>query len=214
MLRKELNAARNVTHRNVCRLYDCHWTSKAERPPFLTMELLEGENLAEQLRRTGALVPEQMEPLMAQMLAALEAAHAAGMVHRDFKRANIMLTERSSRVVVIDFGLARQLSAGPGAEPTLGSTALAATPAYMSPEQLRGGPASFASDLYAFGLVAFEMVTGRRRFEADCVLEIASCRLNENPLTTGLSSEPGPPVGVRHPEMSGSRPVAASAVCT
>jgi len=179
MLRNELNTARSVTSPYVCRLYDFHWQADANTPPFFTMELLEGETLAHYLRRKGPLSTQEAKPLVEHMIAALEAAHAQGIVHRDFKSANVMLTQQASRAVVMDFGLARELAPGASLEATLATATFGGTPAYMGPEQLRGKRATFASDLHALGVVLFEMVTGRRPFEGDGPLEIASRRLNE-----------------------------------
>jgi tetratricopeptide (TPR) repeat protein len=179
LLRKELNMARAVTHPNVCRLYDFHQAEDTGQPPFFTMELLEGETLAAHLRSKGPLTAAAAWPLAIQMLNALEAAHQRGIVHRDFKAANVMLTENASRAVVMDFGLARELARGADLQTTLSGNTFAGTPAYMAPEQLLGQRATFASDIHAFGVVLFEMVTGRRPFEGANYLEIASRRLNE-----------------------------------
>jgi tetratricopeptide (TPR) repeat protein len=180
LLRKELNMARAVTHPNVCRLYDVHGAEETGLPPFFTMELLEGETLASYLRRNGPFTTAAASPLAIQMLNALEAAHLRGIVHRDFKTANVMLTESAHRAVVMDFGLARELTPGADLQTTLSSNSFAGTPAYMAPEQLRGERATFASDIHALGIVLFEMVTGHRPFEGASSLEIASRRLNED----------------------------------
>lgn len=179
MLRKELNAARSVTHPNVCRLFDFHWDAGAAAPPFFTMELLEGETLSDRLRRAGPFSTADAWPLIEQILSALEAAHSAGIVHRDLKASNVMLTNGESRAVVMDFGLARDVTPGRDLQTTFASNGVAGTPAYMAPEQLRGEPATFASDIHAFGVLLFEMMTGRRPFEGASPLEVASRRLNE-----------------------------------
>jgi serine/threonine protein kinase len=178
MLRRELNTARSVTNRNVCRLYDFHWSAGSQTPPFVTMELLEGETLAEYLRREGAFSVEGAKPLLEQMLNALDAAHREGIVHRDFKAANVMLTEQATKVVVMDFGLAKELDRGEDLQSTLESNSFAGTPAYMAPEQLRGERATFSADVHALGVVLFEMMTSRRPFEGASALEVASRRLN------------------------------------
>jgi tetratricopeptide (TPR) repeat protein len=178
-LRKELNAARSVTHPNVCRLYDLHWAAGSEAPPFLTMELLEGQTLAQYIRANGSLSLPMARPLADQMLDGLAAAHECGIVHRDFKAANVMLIDSLGRAIIMDFGLARDTNSAAEIQASLASNSLAGTPAYMAPEQLKGDRATFASDLHAAGVVLFEMVTGRRPFEGSSALEVASRRLNE-----------------------------------
>lgn len=177
-LRRELNTARSVTHPNVCRLYDIHWSPRAENPPFFTMELLEGHTLSHHLRAVGPLPVDVARPLVEQMMDALHAAHRQGIIHRDFKCANVMLTERFTKAVVMDFGLASEFRAGVNLEATLATNQFAGTPAYMPPEQLRGERLTFAADIHSLGVVMFEMVTGRRPFEGSSALEIASLRLN------------------------------------
>ena len=178
MLRNELNTARSITHPNICRLYDLHWPTEDGGRPFFTMELIEGETLAERIHREGRLSAESARPLVDQLFDALAAAHDHGVIHRDLKTGNIMLCAGSGRLVVMDFGLARGIESTPvgSSSPT---AHFAGTAAYMAPEQLRGKRASFSSDIHALGVVLFEMVTGRRPFEGATIVEIASRRLNE-----------------------------------
>jgi serine/threonine protein kinase/tetratricopeptide (TPR) repeat protein len=178
-LRNELNIARSITHPNICRLYDFHWPADPGGRPFFTMELIEGETLAERLRRRGPFAVESARPLVSQLADAMKAAHDRGVVHRDLKTGNVMLCAGTNRLVVMDFGLARESASetsGHSAPPT---TQFAGTPAYMAPEQLRGKRATFTSDIHSFGVVLFEMMTGRRPFEGATTVEIASRRLNE-----------------------------------
>jgi serine/threonine protein kinase len=109
--RREIQLARRITHANVCRIFDVgfHREDEGHTVPFLTMELLTGETLADAIRRGGRMTPGRASPLIEQMAAGLEAAHRAGVVHRDFKSHNIMLVPEGAdvRVVVMDFGLAR-----------------------------------------------------------------------------------------------------------
>jgi len=184
-LKREIHLARRVTHPNVCRIFDVGFHSLAEpQEPivFLTMELLEGETLAARLRRSGRLSPAGALPIARQMAAALEAAHRAGVVHRDFKTENVFLvpTAEGERVVVTDFGIARGGEDGFGV--TLTSTGnVIGTPAYMAPEQIEGGEITPAVDQYALGVVLFEMVTGELPFQGENVLQTAARRLTEAP---------------------------------
>ena len=169
--KREALLARRVTHRNVCRVFD---VGHYEREVFLTMELLAGETLAARIRRDGKLSVEQALPMIEQMVAALGAAHAAGVVHRDFKCSNVMLVE--DRVVVTDFGLAHDVMASGHETSTEG---FIGTPAYVAPEQVNGRHVSSASDIYALGVVMFEMVTGTLPFVGATPMASAVMRLHE-----------------------------------
>ncbi|HEX3556279.1 MAG TPA: tetratricopeptide repeat protein [Thermoanaerobaculia bacterium] len=173
--RREIQLGKKVTHPNVCRVFDLfHHVAEGggpeERITFLTMELLPGETLAARIARAGPIPPAAALPLVRQMAAALAAAHAAGVVHGDFKSSNVMIAdgangEDSVRAVVTDFGLAR--GGGPGGDRPKGRAGrdFAGTPAYMAPEQIQGSGPSVAGDLYALGVVLYEMVTGRRPYD-------------------------------------------------
>jgi len=187
--RNEIHLARKVTHPNACRIFDVfHHRSDADHDTvFLTMELLRGETLDARLRRTGRLTPAATLPLAEQMGAALEAAHRAGVIHRDFKTGNVILVAEpggGERAVVTDFGLARRAA---GVEASLSGSGesrteyAVGTPAYMAPEQVEGGPLSPATDVYAFGVVLFELLTGARPFAGDTPIEIMLKRLREAP---------------------------------
>lgn len=182
--KREIQLAHKVTHPNVCRIFDLVFH---ESTIFLTMELLAGETLAQRLRRTGAMQPAEAFPLVAQMAAGLAAAHREGIVHRDFKSSNVMLVpargqDAGVRAVIMDFGLARRADTG---DSSLGLTtmpgAIAGTPAYMAPEQVEGRDITPAADIYALGIVMYEMVTGRCPFDGDTPLSIAIKRLQEPP---------------------------------
>jgi serine/threonine protein kinase/tetratricopeptide (TPR) repeat protein len=176
--RREVLLTRRITHPNVCRTFDIERHSSAPTDgtamdiTFLTMELLEGETLADFLRRRGRLTAAEAFPLVLQMIEALHAAHSVGIVHRDFKPSNVLLVPMNNdiRVVVTDFGLARvvqpdTLLSGDQVPTSLtGSQGLMGTLVYMAPEQFERGEASVASDIYALGLVMYEMVTGHRPF--------------------------------------------------
>ncbi|MCM2254668.1 MAG: protein kinase [Vicinamibacteria bacterium] len=168
-LKREIQLARRVTHRNVCRLFEfgTHELDATGRRPvaFLTMELLTGETLADRLARAGPMTEAEALPLVEQVVAGLAAAHHAGVVHRDFKTGNIVLEGegRGQRVVVTDFGLAHDRAGeGPLARDAGG---VIGTPDYMAPEQIAGREATPATDVYALGLVLYEMRLGRRLFD-------------------------------------------------
>ncbi|MEA2692223.1 MAG: eukaryotic-like serine/threonine-protein kinase, partial [Acidobacteriota bacterium] len=188
--KREIQLARKVTHPNVCRIFDVshHQPDTPETPPvlFLTMELLDGETLAQRLGRTGAMAPQEALPIARQIAAALHAAHQAGVIHRDLKPGNVLLVAASGagpsgipRAVVTDFGLARAEADDQGL--TLTSAAVLGTPAYIAPEQVEGGEITPAVDIYAFGVVLYEMATGKLPFVADTALGTAVKRLTEAP---------------------------------
>jgi hypothetical protein len=152
---REVRLARQVSHPNVCRVFDIGETSGL---PFLTMEYVDGEDLASLLRRIGRLPQDKAVEISRQLCAGLAAAHEAGVLHRDLKPANVMLDKRG-KVRITDFGLAGL--AGPGDDQMRGGT-----PAYMAPEQLAGKAATAVSDIYSLGLVLYEIFTGRRAFES------------------------------------------------
>jgi serine/threonine protein kinase/Flp pilus assembly protein TadD len=163
----EARNAREISHRNVCKLHDIH-TCRTEfgEVDFLSMEFLEGEALAERIRRDGPLLQDELREISRQILAGLEAAHAKGVVHGDLKSNNILLTKESGgalRAVITDFGLARPVDgAAHEAAGGVGSSAMGGTVEYMAPELLKGQRASIAADLYAFGVILHEMVVGSR----------------------------------------------------
>ena len=158
---REVRFARQVSHPNVCRVFDI---GEAAGLPFLTMEYVNGEDLASLLRRIGHLPQDKAVDISRQLCAGLSAAHDAGVLHRDLKPANVMLDSRG-KVRITDFGLAGL--AGPGEQDIIGGT-----PAYMAPEQLAGGSATAQSDIYSLGLVLYEIFTGKAAFEAVSVAEL------------------------------------------
>jgi eukaryotic-like serine/threonine-protein kinase len=199
--RREVQLARRVTHPNICRIFDLFQhlptaTSREGSPPaiFVTMELLAGQTLAQHLRRTGALTAEQALPIVTQLAAALSAAHAVGIVHRDFKSNNIMLldAERTGdppRVVVTDFGLAHSLNDSTG-DTISAAGELVGTPDYMAPEQIAGSLVTPATDVFALGIVLYEMVTAKRPFTADTPVASALRRLSGPPPRTARELVP------------------------
>jgi Protein kinase domain len=163
---REVRAARQITHPNVCRVHDIGETEIGlETLQFLSMEYIDGEDLSALLRRIGHFPAAKALELARQLCAGLGAAHEAGMVHRDLKPANIMLDGRG-RARITDFGLSGL------AEELRGDEEPSGTPAYMAPEQLGGAPATMASDIYALGLVLYEIFTGKRPFEARTVSDV------------------------------------------
>jgi predicted ATPase/tRNA A-37 threonylcarbamoyl transferase component Bud32 len=179
--RREILLARRITHRNVCRIFELFSTqAHSEQVLFLTMELLEGETLSERLQR-GPLSPEAALPLVQQMVDALEAAHAQGIVHRDFKSSNVLLVPDgpADRVVVTDFGIARALERERSRDPEMTAEGLLGTPGYMAPEQVLGEHVTPATDIYALGVVLFEMLSGELPFRRETPMATALARVSE-----------------------------------
>lgn len=164
-LRKEVQLSRQVSHVNVCRVFELweHQDSRGWRTSFLTMELLRGETLAQVIEERGPFTPKDALPIIRQIAQGLNEVHRAGIVHRDLKPSNLYLVTQSDgavRVLVTDFGLARAVD--PTEYSRTQSGAVFGTPAYMAPEQFETGEATFASDIYSFGVTIFEMLTGRK----------------------------------------------------
>jgi len=164
--RREVQLSRQVTHANICRVFDVGKEVLDGRELiFLTMEYLEGQTLAQYLSSNGKLGIETAEPLIRQLADGLEALHAKGIMHRDLKPANVMLV--GQRLCIMDFGLARVFD-GEGSDVNYTQTgAIIGTPGYMAPEQLKGETATAASDIYSFGLLIFEMLTGTKASSSD-----------------------------------------------
>ena len=167
--RREVKLARRVTHVNVARTFDI---GEHEGEKFLTMELVEGEPLSALLAREGKLAPQRAAHIATAVCAGLGAAHAVGVVHRDLKPDNVML-ERGGRVVIMDFGIAH--ARRDDVSRTLGGAV--GTPAYMAPEQVSGEDVDGRADLYALGVMLFEMLTGKMPFAGDTPYSVASARL-------------------------------------
>ena len=166
---REVRVARQVSHKNVCRVYDI---GEVEGRHFLSMEFIKGEELSSLLRRIGRLPQDKAIQLARQLCAGLAAAHDVGVLHRDLKPSNIMIDEHGNARIT-DFGLAGL------AEEFREDEAYAGTPAYMAPEQLDGGTFTVRSDLYALGLVLYELFTGRKAFEAASLNELVKLRRSD-----------------------------------
>ena len=179
--KREVLLARSVTHPNVCRIHHLGWDERRNLA-YLTMEFLTGQTLRNRIRAEDPLGSEAALPIVRQLADGLDAAHRAGVVHRDFKTDNVMLVPSpdGERAVILDFGLARELERHAGTTQETGCGAVG-TPAYMSPEQVTNGELTSASDLYALGVVLFEMVTGRLPFLRRSPLETALAQVADAP---------------------------------
>ena len=155
--KNELILARKVSHKNVARIHDL---GEIDGLKFLTMSYVPGKTLRELIRETGPLPVERAVSILAQIAEGISAAHEEGVIHRDLKPANILLDE-NDRVFVTDFGIARSLDS---ADQT-GTGVLLGTPAYLSPEQTWGEKADTRADIYALGLILYEMLTGQLPFD-------------------------------------------------
>jgi hypothetical protein len=162
----EVRTARQVSHPNVCRMFDI---GEADGTLFLTMEYVDGEDLASVVRRIGRLSPDKATEIARQICAGLAAAHERGVIHRDLKPANVML-DGAGKIRLTDFGLAGIAASIKGADVRAG------TPAYMAPEQLAGRDVSTKSDIYSLGLILYEILTGKRAFEASTLPELMKQR--------------------------------------
>lgn len=169
----EVRTALKVTHPNVCRVHDI---GEAEGQHYLSMEYVDGEDLASLLKRIGRLPRGKAVQLARQLCAGLAAAHEEGILHRDLKPANVMIDGRG-RAKITDFGLASL------AEQIEVAEVRAGTPQYMSPEQLAGREVTARSDIYSLGLVLYELLTGKRAFEAASPAEIARLQEESTPTT-------------------------------
>ncbi|SRR5579883_176326 len=180
----EVRIARQVTHPNVCRVYDI---GQVEGLHYISMEFVDGEDLASLLRRIGRLPVDKAAETARKLCAGLAAAHERGVLHRDLKPANVMIDGRG-QVIIMDFGLA-------GLSDQLQGDVRSGTPAYMAPEQLAGTEVTVKSDIYALGLVLYELFTGKRAFEAGSMAELMQLQQRATPVSlTTLVKELDPAV--------------------
>ncbi|MFC2141930.1 protein kinase [Acidobacteriota bacterium] len=163
--RNELKLARDISHKNVCRMYDFHEEKGAH---FITMEYVRGQDLKGLSRQTGKLTIETSISISKQICEGLSQAHSLGIVHRDLKPSNIMI-DKDGNVHLMDFGIARSLKT----KGITGSGVIIGTPEYMSPEQAEAKDIDLRSDIYSFGVILYEMLTGMLPFDGDTPLSIA-----------------------------------------
>jgi eukaryotic-like serine/threonine-protein kinase len=190
-VRREARAAASLRHPNIACVYDY---GEQDGIAFLVMELLEGESLAARLRRHGALPPAEAAHVATGVAEALDAAHLAGIVHRDVKPGNIVL-EASGAVKLLDFGIA----AISGQRHRPGQERLLGTAAYLPPEWGDDGPADPAGDVYSLGVVVYEMLAGRPPFTGNTLAAVAAAH----------AANPPPPLTPLNPDV----PAAMAAVC-
>jgi eukaryotic-like serine/threonine-protein kinase len=184
--KQELILATQVTHRNVVRIYDL---GEAEGIKFITMEYVEGEDLAAILHNRGKLPPREAVALIEQVCRALEAAHAVGVIHRDLKPQNIMWETGTGRILVMDFGLAKTLEG----ERMTQTGAMVGTMEYMSPEQALAGNLDQRSDIFSLGLIFYELLTGQTPFRADSALASLIKRTQERVVPVSELDKTVPP---------------------
>ena len=185
--KQEARAAGGLSHPNIVGVYD-YGTDGADGDQYIVMELVTGRDLSTILRERGSLSTSDAVRVAIGVASALEVAHRKGIVHRDVKPGNILINDNGD-VKVTDFGIARAVSE---ASMTVTGTTLGSVH-YFSPEQARGDEVTGASDVYALGIVLFEMLTGRRPFEGDSAAAVALKRLNEDPPTPSAVGRPAPP---------------------
>ena len=179
--KQEIHLGKSVTHPNVCRLHDLviDRSDNGSEVLYLSMEYLDGETLATRISR-GPLPLSEALPLLQDMAEGLTAAHEANVIHRDFKSGNVMLVMRGNRkrAVITDFGLARTVRTSDFRS----NAGMAGTVDYMPPEQIRGENLTPACDIYALGVVMYEMVTGHRPFTSESKIAVAMKHLNDEPM--------------------------------
>ncbi|MFN7995086.1 MAG: serine/threonine-protein kinase [Bryobacteraceae bacterium] len=180
----EVRIARQISHPNVCRVYDI---GEADGRPYLSMEYIDGEDLGSLLRRIGRLSADKAMEFARRICAGLAAAHDKGVLHRDLKPSNVMI-DGQGRVFITDFGLAAAVSELREGQAREG------TPAYMAPEQLAGKEVSVRSDIYALGLVLYEMFAGKRPFDAPTMAEMIRLQLSRPASLSSVARDVDPQV--------------------
>ena len=183
--RREAQAAARLNQPNIVGVYD---TGADDGTQYIVMEFIEGRTLAEFLSGGRRPTPVQAAEIAQKICAAIAAAHAQGVIHRDIKPGNVMVT-RDGTVKVMDFGIARML--GPETAPQ--TSAVLGTASYLSPEQAQGGPVDARTDIYSLGAVLYELLTGRPPFTGDSSVAVAYKQVNETPAVPSSLSPAVPP---------------------
>lgn len=181
--RNELKLARSISHKNICRMYDLN---KEQDNFYITMEYVSGENLKSIIQMMGHMSVGKTVLIAKQICAGLIEAHKLGVIHRDLKPSNIMI-DKAGNAHIMDFGIARSIDS----EDITQTEARVGTPKYMSPEQMSGGEIDRRSDIYSFGIILYEMVTGNVPYEGDTAAEIA---LKQNTKTPQKPNEINPQI--------------------
>lgn len=186
--RREVRRSRAITSQHVCRVHDLFSHQPGGGAPavlFLSMRLLNGETLASRIKRLGKMSPEEALPLLRDIADGIDTAHGAQIIHGDLKGGNVMLTHDAGgrlSACITDFGLARRIvHAADDTETVTDSAPRGGTPAWMAPEQVEGQPAGPEADIYAFGLIAYEMTTGRLPFDGETPELVVRRRLTDPP---------------------------------
>lgn len=183
---REARAAARLSHPNVCGVYE---VGEEANHIFIVMQYVEGETIAERIRRAGPLAPARVLAIGLDAAHALSEAHAMSVIHRDIKSQNIMIDQRG-HAIVLDFGLAKLTHSDREADLTR-TDAVTGTVPYMSPEQLRGQPLDGRTDLFSLGIVLYEALTGRRPFDGTSTAQVITSILNdEPPPIANVSGEP------------------------
>ncbi|MFJ9540151.1 protein kinase [Streptomyces sp. NPDC101225] len=193
--RREAQAVAKLTHTNIVSVFDTGEDSlDGMTTPYIVMEYIEGRPLGavldEDVRQSGAMPADKALKITADVLAALEISHEMGLVHRDIKPGNVMMTKRGV-VKVMDFGIARAMQSGVTSMTQTGM--VVGTPQYLSPEQALGRGVDARSDLYSVGIMLFQLVTGRLPFDADSPLAIAYAHVQEEPVAPSSINRSLPP---------------------
>jgi serine/threonine protein kinase len=207
--RDEARHAGLLSHENVARIYD--YCDPAERhPPYLVMELVEGESLATALERRGAIGASRTLDIIVQAASGLHAAHEAGLIHRDIKPGNLMVS-KSGTVKITDFGISQAAEAAP-----LTRTGIVVGSAgYLAPERASGARATIASDIYALGVVAYECLRGTPPFSGSALeVALAHCQRPLPPLSPSVPPELAELVGDLTAKDPGARPASAAEVAS
>ena len=173
---KEAKATAALSHPNIVSIQDQGWNEGGPPAVFLVMELVEGTTLRDFLNENGVLNTEQTIQIINPVLSALAAAHKIGIIHRDIKPENILIS-KDGRIKVADFGLARNTSMAQTM--TAESSVVLGSVSYLSPEQVQRGVADARSDIYAIGIVLFEMLIGKKPYDGETPIQIAYRHVND-----------------------------------